>query len=317
MSAKRKLLSGDPGTIASIIAPLVKLEIASIGAIMAAAPREEDAGYVMLFHETKTGKQANVEQMNTLLRLTGADQVESGGLTEPVLRLQTLALQKASTTAMLQAMRLVEETLVARYGAAAHQLDGFEREAMMKVRARATKHWMILIAHVAQRKEGDSSHLELLPLPLSSYFATEDDRVCMRCLLDRPGERAPLERERPRTYVCAACHDEVLSDFPPDLQESVMALPAVLRENRVIEKALGRPQKTKAIMEVHAMLAGLAPEIPPTAKDKRGESAPARVAHPRASAPASDIAIARDGAESDELAYTDLLFDFRSVRRSW
>ena len=317
MSPKRTLLSGDPDAVARVIAPLVQLEIASIGAIMAAAHREEHPGYVMLFHETKTGKQANVEQMNTLLRLTGASQVESGGLTEPVLRLQTLALQKANPTAMLQAMRVVEETLVARYGEAVKQLEGLEREAMTRVRGRATKHWMILIAHVAQRKDGDSSHARLLPLPLSSYFATGEDRVCMRCLLDRPGTRSSLERDRPRTYVCAACHDEVLAEFPPDLQGNLMTIPVEQRENRVIEKALGRPQKVKAIKEVHSVLAGLPPEVPATAKEKRGESPPAPVRHPTASPPASDISIERANAQPDELAYTDLLFDFRSVRRSW
>jgi hypothetical protein len=36
-----------------------------------------------------------------------------------------------------------------------------------------------------------------------------------------------------------------------------------------------------------------------------------------ASTAASDLVIGRDGAAADELAYTDLLFDFRSVRESW
>ena len=317
MSPMRKLLSGDPATVAELVAPLVRLEIASIGAIMAATPKEEDPGYVMLFQETKTGKQANVEQMNTLLRLTGREQVESGGLAEPVLRLQTLALQKTNTTAMLQAMRLVEETLVARYREAVRKLTGFELEAMTRVHDRATKHWMLLIAHVARRKDGDSRHASLLSFPLSSYFANGEDRVCMRCLLDRAGEEPALERERPRTYICSACHDEVLALFPPDLRATLDAEPEERRHNRVIEKALGRPSKTKAIKEVHAVLAGLTPEVPPLAAAKRGESLTARVRHATAAQPPSDIAIGRDGADADELAYTDLLFDFRSVRKSW
>ena len=102
MSLAQKLLTGKGSEVAATIAPLARLEIASIGAILSASKREHDAGYVMLFHETKTGKQANVEQINTLLRLTRSAQVESGGLAEPALRLQTIALQAA----LLKANRL-------------------------------------------------------------------------------------------------------------------------------------------------------------------------------------------------------------------
>ncbi len=317
MKTTRKLLTGDAAEVAQTVAPLIKLELASIGAIMASTGHEPHAGYVMFLHEAKTGKQANVEQMNTLLRLTGEKQVESGGLIEPVLRLQTLALQKTSTTAMLQAMRLVEETLVARYREAAAKLRGFEHDAMTTVRDRAVKHWMLLIAHVAQRKDGNSDHASLLPLPLSSYFATEEDRVCMRCLLDRPGELPALEKERPATYICSACHDEVIEAFPPDLREQLDRAPKSMRHDRIIEKALSRPQKTRAIKEVHAVLAGLDPLVPAPAASKRAESPPARVRHPSAPQPPSDIVIQRDGVAPDELAYTDLLFDFQSVRRNW
>ena len=316
MSA-RALFSGDPRRLAERISPLLRLEIASIGAISATTNREKDPAYAYFLREAKTGKQANAEQMNTLLRLAGRPQVETGGLTEPVLRLQTLALQKTNTTAMLQAMRLVEEMLVARYLDLTKELDGFELRAMTTVRDRATKHWMLLVAHVAQRKDGDSSHAALLPLPLSNYFATEADRVCMRCLLDRPGTGPALEKENPYTYVCAACHDEVAGEFPPDLVANLEASPKAIRHDRIIEKALSRPQKLKAIKEVHAAFAGLQPVVPAPAAEKRAESPPARMQHATMRQPASDIAIERDGVSADELAYTDLLFDFRSVRRSW
>jgi hypothetical protein len=317
MSAAQRLLTGKASEVAELLAPLVQMEIASIGAIMAASPREHDPGYVMLFHETKTGKQANVEQMNTLLRLTRTKQVESGGVAEPVLRLQTLALQKANTTAMLQAMRMVEEMLVARYRNAVEQLEGFERAAMTTVRDRSVKHWMILIAHVGQRKDADSDHASLLPLPLSSYFATEEDRVCMRCLLDRPGQSKPLVKERPTTYICAACHDEVAASFPPDLQQGLDRAPVALRHDRIIEKALSRPMKLRAIKEVHSVLAGLPVELPVPASKKAGESPVAKVRHATTAQPASDISLEREDATAEELAYTDLLFDFRSVRGSW
>jgi hypothetical protein len=95
--------------LSDVLSPLIRLEIASIGAIESVTQHEPDAGYVMLLHETKTSKQANVEQMNTVLRVARQRQVESGGVIEPVLRLQTLALQKASTTMLLLAMRVVEQ----------------------------------------------------------------------------------------------------------------------------------------------------------------------------------------------------------------
>jgi len=241
--------------------------------------------------------------------------VESGGLAEPVLKLQTFALQKASTTAMLQAMRKVEELMLARYREAVEQLEGFEREAMTTVRNRTLKQWMVLVAHVAQRKDADSDHASLLPLPLSSYFATEKVKVCMRCMLDRPGALEPLEKQRPYTYVCAACHDEVAAAFPADLRDSLARAPEALRHDRIIEKALSRPQKLRAQKEVHSILAGLRAEAP--APEKRAESPAAEVRHATAAHPESDISMERTGATEEELAYTDLLFDFRSVRRNW
>jgi hypothetical protein len=311
-------ISGDPDKLAAQLSPLIQLEVASIGAIESAGPREAHAGYAVLFQETKSGKQANVEQMNTLLRLAGKPQVESGGLMEPILHLQTLALQRANTTAMLGAMRLVEETLVARYRETVKELEGLERRAMEHVLNRTTKHWMILIAHIAQRKEGNYDRADLLPLPLSSYFATTEDRVCMRCLLDRPGEHPALEKEDPHTYLCSACHEEAMAAFPPDLRAQMPRWTEEAHRDRVLHKALGRPEKLAAIKEVHAVLAGLPPEVPaPT--PLKVDATPGGGGSRRSAAdqPASDVVLPREGATADELAYTDLQFDFRSVRRNW
>jgi hypothetical protein len=297
---------------------LIRLEIASIGAIDSAAHHEADPGYTNLFHATKTGKQANVEQLNTLLRMTRRSEVESGGLIEPVIRLQTLALQKTSTTAMLQAMSLVEESLVAQYRdtAPSHQLR--ERRALREIVRRSTKQWMILLAHIARRKDGDSRAASLLPRPLGEYFASAEDRVCMRCLLDRPGVLPALEKEDPYTYVCAGCHADVVGDVPQDLQVQMPRWSAEARRDRAIHKALGRPEKLRAIKEVHAVLAGLEPEIPLAASLKRLESRPVdRARRVLSDMVPSDISLDRKGASDDELAYTDLLFDFRSVARSW
>jgi hypothetical protein len=54
----------------------------------------------------------------------------------------------------------------------------------------------------------------------------------MRCHLDRPGVADALERDDPHpyTYVCAACHDEVLGEFAPDLAAQIDRWPRVVRE---------------------------------------------------------------------------------------
>jgi hypothetical protein len=122
----------------------------------------------------------------------------------------------------------------------------------------------------------------------------------------------------PETYLCAACHDEVVAAFPPDLQLQVPRWDADTRRDRVLHHAFGRPQKVRAMTEVHAVLAGLEPQIPPKAATRRDQSPPADVArYVLTESAMSDLEIDRDGAAPDELAYTDLLFDFRSVRRSW
>ncbi len=302
----------------SMIERMVQFEIASIGAIESAAHHETHAGYTMLFHETKTGKQANAEQLNALLRMSGRTEVERGGLIEPVIRLQTLALQRAGTTAMLQAMSLVEEALVAGYRTLAPTLHGVERHAVEYILRRSAKQWMILLAHIARRKDGESHAGEVLPHPLSDYFASDEDRVCMRCLLDRPGTRPALEKSDPYTYVCAACHDEVVADVPPDLQVQVSRWSSEAQRDRAIHRAIGRPEKLRAIKTVHAVLAGFEPEMPAPAAAIRGQSPPASRARRQSSdVVPSDISLPRRGASDDELAYTDLLFDFRSVRRNW
>jgi hypothetical protein len=300
------------------IARLIRLEIATIGAIESVAHHEADPGYTILLHATKTGKQANVEQMNTLRRMAGGAEVETGGLIEPVIRLQTLALQRANTTAMLQAMALVEESLVAKYRELAPTPGSIEERAVQYILRRSTTQWMILLAHIARRTDGDSRAARLLSRPLSAYFATDEDRVCMRCLLDRPGARAPLEKDDPYTYVCAACHDEVLADVPPDLQVQIPRWSAEARRDRTIHRALSRPEKLRAIKEVHPVLAGLAAEVPSPAPAKSAQGpAVARARGMQQGVGSCDVVLVREGASDEELAYSDLVFDFRSVRRSW
>jgi hypothetical protein len=310
-------VASDAGALVETLSPLIRMEIAGIGAIGSISPREKHPAYTVLFHDARQGKQANVEQMNTLLRLIGKAEVGTGGMLEPILHLQTLILQRASFTVLLSAMRLVEETLVARYRDALPSLDGIAQKTMEHILGRAARHWVTLLAHGEQRKERDSRRSDNLPLPLSAYFATDEDRVCMRCLFDRAGEHPALEKEDPYTYLCAACHDETIREFPSDLREQMSKWSADAHRNRVLHKALGRPMKMKAIEEVQAVLAGLSPEIPASAAEKAARSLDApTVRHRRAAQPAADLSLGVDGT-AEEQAYTDLLFDFRSVRRSW
>ena len=312
-------ISGEADTLADALSPLIRTEIASIGAIESLGPREADPGYTILFHDAKQGKQANVEHMNTLLRIAGKTQVETGGMLEPILHLQSLALQRANLTLLLSAMRIVEESLVARYRELLPSLHGLARKSMDHVFARATKHWLVLLAHIAQRREGNSHEADTLPFPLSAYFATENDRVCMRCLFDRPGEHPGLEKQNPYTYICAACHDEAIVEFPPDLHAHMSEWSADAHRDRVIHKALGRPMKLVAIDEVQSALAGLLPRVPVPASKKMDDSPPARQSrrHSMATQPPADLVLERHDSASDEQAYTDLLFDFRSVRLNW
>ena len=303
-----------------LLQPLIRSEVATIGAIETVMHHQKEPGYVVLHQATKTGKQANVEQMVTLLRLHGQQPSEQGGPIESILKLQSLLLQQVSTTATLGAMRIVQEDLVAHYRDVHARVDGLAREALTRPFDRAVTQWIVLIAHIVQRKEGDSSLAEQLPVPLGAYFASADDRVCMRCLFDRPGERPALERTDPRPYqyVCAACHDEVLANFPPDLLEQAMRWPDEVRRDRVVERALGRPETLRATQGVVALLSGLEPEEPEVRRSGVKQVPRARVTiAPPATREAPVVDLPRHNASASELAYTDLLFDFASVRRNW
>ncbi|MDP9348905.1 MAG: hypothetical protein M3P24_07180, partial [Gemmatimonadota bacterium] len=118
--------------LAARLAPLLSGEIASIGALDTALRHEDDPGYVVLYLDAKTEKQASVQQMLTLLRTAGEAPGQGGGLAEPFLKLQILLLQKVDTTLALRAMRRVEAGLVEGYRAQAEALDGVPGRALAK-----------------------------------------------------------------------------------------------------------------------------------------------------------------------------------------
>ncbi len=304
--------------LAARLAPLIARELASIGAIDAARRGQTDPGYSILYHESKEDKQAAVGQMMSLVRMAGEQPTMDGGWVEPVLKAQTRAAQALSTTVTLRGMRVVEDALVDAYRPLLDVLDGTALEAMARVTERAVRRWHLLTAHIAKRT-GDADETSRLPHPLSDYFAGEEARACMRCLLDRPGDRGALEvgPPRPVQYVCAACHDEALASFPPDLREQADRWTPDARRDRVILRALGRPLKVKAREEVLTVLSGLAPRVRvPASGQPRKEPAP----RPADTAPDPALPVlhaAAADATPSERAYSDLLFDFRSVRNSW
>ena len=309
-------------SLRDVLQPIIRAELATIAALDRVTQHTDDPGYVILYHSAKTTKQASVEQMLVQLRAAGEEPSEHAGALGAVMQLQTLLLQKVGTSAAIAAMRLVEEEIVVRYRDAYDAQTGAAKDALRRPYHRAVTRWVVLMAHVAQRREGDSSLVEKLPLPLGAYFASGEDRVCMRCLLDRPGADpalGALERSRPRPtqYICAACHAEVLSHFPPDLLAQADRWPIATREDRVIERSLSRPEKLLAERDVLARMSGLEPDVPAPAATRAAESPPVTTPGARAAQPPSRLDLPREGASDLELAYTDLLFDFRSVRANW
>ena len=115
-------------------------------------------------------------------------------------------------------MRVAEIELITLYAEAVGRLDGLAKRALRKALGRALVQSHLLTAHIAKRT-GSAADAQLLPAPLGDYFAGADPRACMRCHLDRPGKASALERTDPHpyTYLCAACHDDVLAELPPDL----------------------------------------------------------------------------------------------------
>jgi len=303
----------------ALLNPLIYRELATIGAIDTVMPREKNPGYVMLMRATKLGKQASIEQMASMIRFAGAQPAESGAPAESMLKMQSALARRIGTTPVLRAMRLAETEIVRAYEEVFDRLGGIFRQGLEKCWRRSLKHLAVLTAHIAIRgAKLEVEEILRLPMPLESYFAHGEDRVCFRCLFDRPGKLPPLERADPHpyTYLCAACHEEVLGDFPSDLLASAGRWTNDEREAHVIERALGRPAKLKAELLVLAKMTGIAPDMPaPPMPYKSAEDvSPKRraPAQPRPRVELGGIASSRL-----EQEYSDALFDYDSVRGSW
>jgi hypothetical protein len=301
-----------------LLAPLLTREIAAIAAIDAAIAAERYPDYVVMYQGTKNGKQANVEQMATLIRRGGGVPPEHGGLQKYVLKTQSAIVERvAGTTATLHVMRAAEVRLLKLYTQATKEVEGLARQALRKALGRTLVHCHILTAHIAKRT-GTADELESLPQPLDRYFAGPIAKACMRCHLDRPGSLPALERRDPRpyTYICAGCHVDVRAEFPPDLASQMDRWPRRVQEARVLQHASGRPSLLAAIHTVLYPLSGLAAETPVRA-EQRAVVVPALEPPPTPAAGETPAVLVVDPRTAGEAEYVAELFDYRSVRTSW
>jgi hypothetical protein len=299
------------------LVPLVTREIAGIAAIDTAMAQEFSPDYIVMFHDTKNGKQANVEQVTTLIRMQGGTPDERGGIRKALTRTQAAISSRTSTTATLRAMRAAEIELVTLYTEALEHAEGIATRALAKVLGRAIVHAHVLTAHLAKRTSHKADS-DMLPATLDSYFAGVEARACMRCHLDRPGTSGPLERRDPHpyTYICGACHDEVQDEFPPDLASQMDRWPREVREAKVLQHAIGRLSKLNAIGRVLHPLAGLEPELPTPAAE-RAVIVPAMTPTPRPAPGERTGSIEVGTGDGLEGEYVRQLFEARQVWRNW
>lgn len=299
----------------ALLAPLLRREIAAIAAIDAAIAAEKCSDYVVLYQGTKTGKQSNIEQMSTLIRMRGGIPKEDGGFRKYLLKGQSAITERvAGTAATLQAMQRVETRILRGYIETIEQVEGLTRQSLLKALGRTLVHWHLLTAHIAKRT-GSVGVAKDLPQSLDQYFAGPTAKACMRCHLDRPGILLALERvdPHPYTYICSACHGEVLGEFPPDLASQIHRWPERTQQTRVLQHAVGRPSVLNAMHTVLFPLSGLAAD-PPRRVTEKVVTASALPPTPKGDNPAI---LNVEPQTPGEAAYVAQLFDYRSVRTYW
>jgi hypothetical protein len=302
--------------VIELLSPLIAREIAAIGALDAAVWRERHPDYVVLFHDTKTNKQSNVEQMSTIIRMAGGIPPGGAPLRTMIQKAQAVAAEQSGTTAVLEAMRLSEFALLERYSDAFLHTHGRLARALRTALNRTIVHLHVITAHIAKRTN-NAREAARLPLPLDRYFAGATAKACMRCHFDRPGSRKPLERTDPHpyTYVCAGCHDDAIGEFPEDLSPLMRHWPEEVREARAIQHALGRGSKLHAAHTVLHTLSGIAPNAPTRATEK-ARRVPELPGPPLPAEPAAHT-LSVDAYSEGERDYVTALFDYRSVRANW
>jgi hypothetical protein len=139
------------GSLERQLEPLVSREICGIAAIDTAIAHESAPDYVVMFQAAKTGKQANVEQMATLVRMVGGTPDERGGVRQAWATTQAAIASRFGTTKTLLAMRAAETELITLYSEVLGRVDGLAKRALRKALGRALVHAHLLTAHVAKR----------------------------------------------------------------------------------------------------------------------------------------------------------------------
>jgi hypothetical protein len=301
-----------------LLGPLIAHEIAAIAAIDTAVAAEQHPDYVVMYYGLKTGKQANVEQMVTLIRRGGGVPPERAGVLKFVMQAQSaIAGRISGTTAAVEILRMNALSILKMYAETIRSVDDAPKLGLRRALGRTLVGCHLLTAHVAKRT-GSHREAAALPEPLAHYFAGAVAKACMRCHLDRPGDLDPLERSDPHpyTYVCAACHGEVRAEFPPDIASQMERWPAHAQESRVLQHAMSRPSMLNAIHQVLYPLAGLPAERPIRAVERAQSMPPA--APPPAPAPDEPpTVVVATPHGSAEAGYVTELFDYRSARAFW
>jgi hypothetical protein len=226
--------------------PVLRREIATLTALEAILARESAPALALLFEALRDGHQASAAQLMALLRTARVDAEERSGLAGYLRRVELVVLQKTSTWETLRVLRGLEAQLLEDYYALGDRLEGLAARALPVLLDRTARQWRLITAHIARRAGDATDDESALPQPLSRYFFSREPRTCLRCLLDRPGRAAPIERTAPDAWLCSACHDEVLADLPIDLQGQLEHWTRSKAEDLLLARAATRPSREKA-----------------------------------------------------------------------
>ena len=159
--------------------PLVTREISGIAAIDTAIAHERAPDYVVMFQDARSGKQANIEQMATLIRMQGGTPDERGGVRKALAKTQAGIAARVSTTATLQCDARRGDRVGHAVLRSRRPVDALARRTLRKALGRALVHTHLLTAHLAKRI-GSEAEARLLPVPLTSTsLAPSRARACV------------------------------------------------------------------------------------------------------------------------------------------
>jgi hypothetical protein len=265
----------------------VARELAMIASIDGGLSKETNPELVILLHAMKEGHQDAHAQVAALARAEHRAPQRGWPMASMVMQLEGWIARAYGAGFNLDVLRALEARFETAYTEAREHANGLARDVFDLLARRAAQRWQVLDHRGA--------------------------RTCMRCLLDRGGTHPPLLRDRPRIYVCSACHDEVRTTFPPDIAAQLDRWPPQVRAARIIQRALSRPSKQRARDEVHTALAGQ----PPITRHEavRRVEEPSVITSPVQRSSTTLVVPRADG--EYEQQYTEMLFDYRSIRARW